>query len=165
MELFELDELIYGLGIDPTERDLDEIYAVFKRDFVDQMLVINGLKIKVILAPSKVSGYELYSETFVHLITRKGINGKRVFDRQRANRIHWIRCMLENRNEEDIIFFQFSEANGRIRDYFWYKEGNFLVIMEQIMPDYLIITSFHIDNNRNKAYFEKKEKWYRDNRT
>ena len=118
----------------------------------------------MILAPSKVPGFELYPETFVHLITRKGINGKRVFDRQRANKIHWIRCILENRNEEEIIFFQFPEAKGRIRDYFWYKEGNFLVIMEQIMPDYLIVTSFHIDDNRNKAYFEKKEKWYRDNR-
>jgi len=32
--------------------------------------------------------------------------------------------------------------------------------MEKIMPDYLIITSFHIDNRRNKEYFEKKLKWY-----
>jgi len=76
-----------------------------------------------------------------------------------------IKLILENRNEDEVTFFQFPEPDGILRDYFWYKEGNFLVILEQIMPDYLIVTSFHIDGSRNKAYFEKKERWYRDNRT
>jgi hypothetical protein len=165
MELFELDDLISGLGIDPIDNDLYKLYSVFKRDFEDQQLIINGLKVKVILTSSNVLGYESYPETFVHLITRKGNSGKRVFDRHRANKIHWIRCILENRNEDEITFFQYPEPDGILRDYFWYKDGDFLVIMEQITPDYLIVTSFHIDDNRNKAYFEKKEKWYRDNWT
>jgi hypothetical protein len=165
MELFELDDLISGLGIDPIDNDLDKLYSVFKRDFEDQQLIINGLKVKVILKSSIVSGYESYPETFVHLITRKGSSSKRVFDRHRANKIHWIRCILENRNEDEITYFQYPEPDGILRDYFWYKEGDFLVIMEQITPDYLIVTSFHIDDNQNKVYFEKKEKWYRDNRT
>ena len=162
MELFDLDDLIYGLGIDPTQEQLDLLYAEFERDFVDYNISIKGLKVKVILTDSDVKGYEDYPETFVHLITRKGSGKKRLFDRHRANKIHWIRCILEKRKEEEITFFQYPEDDGTIRDYYWYKDGKFLVIMEEVRPDYLVITSFHIDNKRNEKYFEKKEKWYRD---
>ena len=160
MDLIDLDDLINNLGIEPTDKQIDLLFAAFKKDFIDQSISINGLKVKVILKNSKVDGYERFPETFVHLITRKSQSNKRVFDRNRANKIHWVRCILENRNEEEIIYFEYPEDNGSIRDYYWYQEGDFLIIMEKITPDYLIITSFHIDNRRNKEYFEKKLKWY-----
>lgn len=83
-----------------------------------------------------------------------------LFDRHRANRLHWVRCILEHCTEEDICFFQSAEASGAVRDYFWFKDGDFIVIMEKITPDYLVITSFHIDDVRNRAYFEKKRLAY-----
>jgi hypothetical protein len=165
MELYELNDLINGLGIEPTDEQLDELYTAFERDFVNSLFTVKGLRVKVILNYSNVPGYETYPETFVHLITRKGSGNIRLFDRHRANKIHWVRCILENRNAEEVTFFQYREDNGVVKDYYWYKEGNFLVIMKEVTPDYLIITSFHIDNKRNREYFEKKEKWYRLNRT
>ena len=164
MELYELDDLIYGLGIDPTEAELNRLYGEFKRDFEGPPLMIDGLRVKVILKKSKVKGYETYPETFVHLITRKGQGQQRSFDRHRANKIHWVRCILENRNEEEITYFQYPEADGTMRDYYWYKDGNFLVIMERIAPEILIVTRFHIDNERNRKYFEQKEQWYKKNK-
>lgn len=164
MELYELDDLINGLGIDPTAAQLNELLDAYEYDFVHNDLYINGLKVKVVNKPSNVEGFEGYPETFVHLITRKGEKGKRLFDRHRANKIHWIRCILENRKDEEITFFQYPEDDGTLRDYFWYKEENFLVIMEKITPDYMVITSFYIDNKRNKEYFENKEKWYIENK-
>ena len=163
MDLFELDDLIPGLGVDATDAQKVLLFAEFERDFVNNPLVINGLRVKVILRQSNVEGYETYPETFVHLITRKGSGGKRLFDRHRANKIHWVRCMLENRKEEEIRFFQYPEDDGSLRDYYWYKDEGFLIIMEKVAPDYLVITSFHIDDKRNKDFFEKKEKWYREN--
>ena len=164
MEIFELDDLIAGLGIDPSDEELSKLYHEFERDFVQNNLIINGLGVKVILKHARLLGFEDLPETFVHLITRKGKSGIRVFDRHRANKIHWIRCILENRLQEEITFFQYPEADGRLRDYYWYKEGNFLVVMEQITPHYLIVTSFHIDDFRRRQYFEKKEQWYRNNK-
>ncbi len=161
MELYELDDLIQGLPIEPTLAQLNELLAAFKKDFLEKEFFIKGLRVKVIENSSKVDGFERYPETFVHLITRKGESGKRVFDRHRANKIHWVKCILEHWQEEEISFFQFPESNGRMRDYYWYKEGNFLVILEKITPDYIVVTSFYIDNKRNIIYFEKKEKWYR----
>lgn len=164
MELYELDDLINGLTLEPTLSQLNNLLEVFTRDFLEKDFYINGIKVKVINKNSNVKGFERYPETFVHLITRKGESGKRLFDRHRANKIHWIKCILENRKEDEITFFQYPEDNGKIRDYYWYKDGNFLVIMEKITPDYIVVTSFYIDNKRNVMYFEKKEKWYRNNK-
>nr|WP_295929504.1 hypothetical protein [uncultured Dyadobacter sp.] len=126
---------------------------------------INGLKVKVILKSSAIPGFEGYPETFVHLITRKASSQQRTFDRHRANKIHWIRCILENRDEEDVLCFQYPEHNGTLRDYYWFKAENFLVIMERITPDYLVITSFHIDGKRNEEYFGKRYQWYLGQKT
>ena len=163
MELYELCDLINGLGIEPTRQQLDKLLAEFERDFVQNIFTVRGLRVKVILTRSTVPGYEACPETFVHLVTRKGSGNQRLFDRHRANKIHWARCILENRKEEEITFFQYPEDDGTLRDYYWFKDGDFLVIMEKVAPDYLVITSFHIDNKRNREYFEKREKWYRDN--
>lgn len=164
MDLFGLDNLIPNLGLDPSTDQLNLLFDEFKRDFIDKTLTINGLNIKVILKNSKVEGFEDFPETFVHLITRKGQSKKRNFDRHRANKLHWVRCILENRTEEEITYFEFPEEDGTIRDYYWFKEGAFLVIMEKITPDYLVITSFHIDDQRNQLYFEKRLQWYLKNR-
>ena len=164
MNLFDLEDLLPGLGIDPTAEQMNKLYLSFEKDFVSNQLVVAGLRVKVIQHLSRVEGFESYPETFVHLITRKGVKGKRVFDRLRANKIHWIRRILENKSEEDVIYFQYPENDGTIRDYYWFKDGDFLVIMEKIAPDYLIITGFHADNRRNKEHFEKKLKWYERNK-
>lgn len=165
MDLFDLDDLIPNLGIDPSRKQLDELYAAFEKDFVLSQLTMFGLRVKIISALSDVEGFESYPETFVHLITRKSGGGKRVFDRHRANKIHWVRCILENRNEEDVSCFKYPEEDGTLRDYYWFKEGDFLVIMEKVAPDYLVITSFHIDDRRRREYFEGREKWYIQNKT
>jgi hypothetical protein len=164
MELYELGDLIHDLGLDPTQAHLDLLYAEFERDFVNNPFQLDGLNVKVVLKQSATPGYEGYPETFVHLITRKVQSNRRMFDRHRANKIHWIRCILENRGEEEIIFFQYPEDDGKLRDYYWYKDEGFLVIMQKIAPNCLVITSFHIDNQRNEEYYRKRYQWYLDNR-
>ena len=163
MSLHSLDELIIGLGIEPDVEDLELLLAEFQRDFVDNPFKVNDLNVKVVTKNSNVDGYEGYPETFVHLITRKSGSGYRVFDRNRANRLHWIRRILEFRDEEDILFFQHLEGNGSIRDYYWYESEDFLVIMEEVTPDYLIITSFYIDDDRNRRYYSGKYQAYLKN--
>ncbi len=165
MDLFDLDELIHNLGTEPTNEQLNLLFDEFSRDFVANTLIVEGLTVKVIHRNSTVEGFESFPETFVHLITRKSKGGKRVFDKHRANKIHWIKCILENRNEDEILYFEYLEGNGKIRDYYWFKEGGFLIIMEEITPDYLVITSFNVDDKRNEEYFEKRYNLYLKNRT
>ncbi len=156
MNFYNLDLLIPGLTIDFTWDDIDRMAKVFYQDFVDNPLKIRDLKVKVITAQANHLEFDGYPETFVHLITRKNNTNRRVFDPFRANKIHWIKPILLNHNQNEIKFFKYKEGSGRIRDYYWFKDGDFLVIMEKITPDYLIITSFNIDNRRNRKHYEKR---------
>lgn len=162
MELFELDDLILGLSTDPTYDQIDEIYEIYCRDFIDNPFVFKGLTVRIIMDASTIEGYESYPETFVHLITRKGKGRERVFDRHRANKVQWIKCILDNYQEEEITCFEYPESDGTRREYYWYKEEDFLVIMKRITPDYIIVSCFHIDNKRNREYFEDRETWYKN---
>jgi hypothetical protein len=155
MDLFDLDDLIPSLGIDPTDDHLEELYEVFERDFINETYFINGVQVRIDMRASREDGFEDYPHTFVKLITR-GSKGKRVFDRKRANKIHWIKVILDNRHTEDVLFFQFKEANGDIRDYYWFKEGDFLVILIKVTPNFIIVSGFHIDDERNRKFYESR---------
>lgn len=155
MDLFDLDDLINGLGIDPSTEHLEELFQAFKADFIDADFILDGFKVRIDLRLSKEDGFEEYPHTFVKIITR-GDKGNRNFDRKRANKIHWIKPILENRNTEDVTCFKFIEGDGATRDYFWFREGCFLVIMEKIAPDYVIVSCFHIDDDKNQKYYERK---------
>lgn len=160
MNLHLLNDLIGDLGVEPSEEHINQLYHEFRRDFIENPFILNGLRVKVILTNSNIADYEHYPETFVHLITRKSSSKHRVFDRHRANKIHWIRCILEHADEDDILCFKFREGDGKIRDYFWYEAEDFLVIMEEVTPDILIITSFYIDDDKNRNYYRKRYEDY-----
>lgn len=154
-DLFNLDDLIPFLGIDPSDEHLIEIYEEFRNTFIDNDFYLNGAKIQIDTRPSIEEGFEEFPHTFVKMITR-GKKRKRCFDRKRANKIHWIKTILENKDSEFICDFQFKESNGRIRDYFWFKDGDFIVIMELIIPNYLMISCFHVDDGNNQNYYQRK---------
>jgi hypothetical protein len=100
-------------------------------------------------------GFEEYPHTFVKIITR-GKKGHRIFDKKRANKIHWIKEVLEQKESDDVLVFDFLEASKRVRRYFWFKEGDFLVIMEIITPNFVIVSCFHIDDDRNRKFYQER---------
>lgn len=164
IELQDLDLRMHDLGAEPNDVQMNLLWLTFKEHFIDFPFEVDGVPIKVHVKGSHVPDYEGYAETFVHLITRKSQSGKRVFDRERANRLHWVRPILENRHDPEVVYFRFPEPDQRMRDYFWYREGDFLVILEQISAAKYVITSFHIDNRENRHYFEKRLSWWRNQR-
>ena len=122
-------------GVAETEQEkMDELYAIFHRDFFENTVIIDGIPLKVkpyLYKNSKKDNlpvdFERYYEKFVHVITRtiKGgrykTSGKiREFREERANRVHWIRPILENKEDKRITYFQYIEDDGTLRDYYWY---------------------------------------------
>jgi hypothetical protein len=156
MDLLKLKPLIPKLSIDYKQEDLKQLANHFQYDFIDNPFSISGLKIKVITKPVRHGEFRGYPETFVHLITRKNLEKKRVFDPFRANKIHWIKPILLNHRENEIKKFQYKEGSGKMRDYYWFDKGDFIVIMQKIMPDYLVVTSFNIDNKRTRKHYESR---------
>jgi hypothetical protein len=153
--------------INENEEDkLDELHAVFQSDFIDNTFSIDGKKLVVkrhVYIPKKdglPAHFTRYFEKFVHIITRedKTKQGKkRSFLADRAKRIHWIKPILEHRNDKRISYFQFTESNDAIRDYYWYKQKSYMVVLEEVLPDYYLITGFCVDE-KNEKYFLRKER-------
>ena len=81
MDLFDLDDHIPNLGIDPSPEHLEELYQLFKSDFIDNVFYLDGNKVIIDIRNSKEDGFENYPHTFVKIITR-GNKGKRAFDKK-----------------------------------------------------------------------------------
>lgn len=155
-----------------TEGDSSKItmlHAIFHRDFFENPVSIDGIPLKVkpyLYKNSKKDNlpldFENYCEKFVHVITRtiksstrKMASNIREFREERANRIHWIKPILENKGDKRITYFQYIENDGSIRDYYWYRGKQYLVIIEHIRPDYALITGFCVDAD-NQPYYQNK---------
>lgn len=154
-----------------TINDLEKIRAlhnVFHHDFFENIVTIDGNSLKVKpykYSKSAIDGlpieYEQFYEKFVHIITRdakpvwRGQPAHRDFDEKRANRIHWIRPILEHCNDPRVTRFEYIEADGTVREYFWCRPVSYVVVVEYILPDYALITGFCVDAE-NQAYFQNK---------
>lgn len=157
-------------GVKETDQTkIDELYAIFYRDFFENTIIINGIPLKVkpyLYKNSKRDNlpfdFERYCEKFVHVITRTIKGGKwktahkiREFREERTNRVHWIRPILENKDDKRITYFQYIESDGTVRDYYWYRGKQYIVIVEYIRPDYVLITRFCVDCD-NQPYYQNK---------
>lgn len=156
------------ISIDDIEK-IDALHRIFQNDFFDNTVIVDGKELKI--KPYKYSNnkkdslpdeFSRYYEKFVHLITRtvKATNWKtasniREFRSERANRIHWIRPILDNCGDKRITRFRYVEDNVTEREYFWLRSKQYIVILEEIEPDYTLITGFCVDSD-NQPYYQKK---------
>lgn len=148
------------------EQKLDELHAIFQDHFLDNPFYLDGKLVVVKRHPYRPGKDGLpdhfahYFEKFVHVVTRtsddKRGKKEREFRPERANRIHWIKPVLEHHNDPRISKFRFFEDDGAVRDYFWFKAKNFMVVLEEVTPDYYLITGFCVDRQNCKYYLRKE---------
>ena len=166
--LDELDDLFGNLDIyGPTDEQLYIMYGIYLNDFVKNSLIINGCRVIVNsgIVRNKNNGLFIGKHfTFNHLVTIESkISNKRIFDKYRANKIHWIRPILEQLNDSRILYFEKIDDNNVNKRYFWYKERNFVVVLKEIKTDTMLVTAFCTDDYSKRGF----EVDYRDykNRT
>jgi len=165
MALDEL-ELLFDeedLDIDaPTSEQLYKMYGCFLNDFHKNLLVHKGRTVTFNMTPSKHPLFKKKFQGFVHVVTRKNhYSGRRDYDRQRANRIHWIKPILENWKSPFVSYFERVNDDGLLQYYYWVQELDFLVILREVNPDLLLVTSFCVDND-NIGQFRKYLNEYRN---
>lgn len=160
IDLSELDVLIEDLSFDYTDKEINQIYEVFKRDFIDNPVVIDGKTIKIILSKSKIPEFKAYPETFVHIVSRKSLySGKRNFESERANRIHWIKEILLQKNDSRIKYFEWLDENRIMKEHYWFEEGKFMVVLKKVSKDLMIITAFCVDETEKRKYKYRYEQY------
>lgn len=158
IDLDDLEELFDDLGFgEPTTEQIFKMYGIFLNDFVRNTLYVKGREVRYKTNPSIHPLFRGKHGAFEHVVTRQSkIRGKREFDQQRANRIHWIRPILENLDDDRIWYFEKENEDNENQEYYWYESKNFLVILKPIEPDVFLVTSFYVDTEKKKQL----KRWY-----
>jgi hypothetical protein len=144
----------------------DALYEVFQRDFIEQRTYLNEI---VYINPHHQGVRDGKEETFWHIVTRKDNKTKvRKFDDARAQRIEWIKRIIDNHVHAEVKCFYYFERDRKIRFYLWAHNHDFLVILQKLgATESYIVTSFFIDNERKRNKTQKKFEDYigrKDNR-
>lgn len=145
--LEELVDLFENISIDgPTNQQLTELYEVFLNDIVRNPIIIKGVRLVSNRNKSNHPVCRGKSLGFEHIITRESSHSKkRNFDNERANKIHWIKPIIENVHDPRIKYFEQVNDKGFNQLYYWFEEKQFVVIVREINPQLMLITSFSVD--------------------
>ena len=162
--LDDLEDLFEDLSIDgPNKDQMFIMYGHYLKDIVKNPLVIKGITLTFNKNASRHPICKGKHQCFEHIITRESkLSGKRNFDPERANKIHWIKPILENVNDPRIRYFEAINDDNENQQFYWYEEMNFVVILRELNPNLLLITSFSVDKQERygfkKKYAEYKNK-------
>ncbi|ERM83026.1 hypothetical protein P872_06010 [Rhodonellum psychrophilum GCM71 = DSM 17998] len=160
LELDELEDLFDDLDIDgPTPDQLYKIYGIFLRDFDQKPLIIKGKQLTFNRNRSNHPLCKGKFQCFEHIITRESkIAGRRNFDRERSNKLHWIRPILSNVTDSRIKCFEKINDKRENQHFYWYEEKSFIVILREINSNLMLITSFSVDKYEKNKF----RKWYEE---
>ena len=143
------------------EELITQLHDIFINDFITHPFQVGGATVLIKNEFSRHKGlpdfFSYYRHDFVHCITRKSdYTNRRVFEPERANRIHWIKPILLNHDEHCIKCYKFTESDGKIRDYFWYEDKKYIVILERVSADYWLISGHCVDDEqKHRRRFQK----------
>lgn len=130
-------------------------YAVFKQNFLDSSPRFHSRLVTVNLSKKDGSPME---EGFWHLITREDKKVKdRLPDFPRAERITWVRPIIENYSAAGMDCWRYLEGNGQVRHYLYARAADYLVIVEEKPRSFYLVTGFYVDSEWKRNDLEKKK--------
>jgi hypothetical protein len=103
------------------------------------------------------------SQAFLHLTTMKhsAIN-KRILDKPRAKRIHWIKNLIDDYPHPKIEFYR-KYYGTNIRLHFIVPEYAYFLVIEESKnspKSFFVISAYHLDNDRQISYQMKNVRDY-----
>jgi hypothetical protein len=159
-ELDIVEDLFDYLDIDGPDRDqMYGLYGVFKKDMIDEPISINGIQVAYDKRRSRHPLFRGKPAGFEHICTRKSDHSqKRYFDPERANKIHWIKLVVEFKEDSRVRYFEHIHDNGKNQQYYWLYEKDYVVIIREITNDLQLVTAFKVDSievNRFKNWYNE----------
>lgn len=154
--MINLDDLVDFFDdldeVNPTDEQKETMYKIYRDDFFHDYVEVDGKEITLKHQKSWVKGFEGYPETFVHLVTRETVKGKpRVFEKQRANRIHWVKQILLQIESPKIKYFEKIDL-GYLKKHYWFEEKDFVVILKPVSEKLMIVTAFYVGKLKKKDF-------------
>jgi hypothetical protein len=142
------------ISVNPwRDSTFDTLYSIFTRDFKETQPIYEGKA--VLFFPEMENGKELIFWHLTH--SEDKITRERLPDLRRAERLPWVRKVIDNADKPEVLAWDYTESDRSIHTYIWLKEHDFLVIMKKY-PDasHRIITAYYIDYLHTRTKLEKK---------
>jgi hypothetical protein len=146
------------LNLNGTWSEKEEnLYNIFRKDFKGKNLIHDG--IKVVFDARKIEGDK--EEGFWHVITKTDFQTKeRLLDFRRAERLHWIKIILEDSENELSIkrWNCLDKRRKKIRRYLWLEKEDFVVVLEKSKNKklYILVTAYYIEGDSTRRSLNKK---------
>jgi hypothetical protein len=157
-----LPSIINTSGIDATKL-FDHLYRFFHQDFVCNRTYLNQT---IYIDPQSKQLEDGKEKTFWHLTTKKDQSTKiRLYDPRRAERLSWVKVIIENHSAPLVSYFYHQENNAKknIRLYLWAENHDFVVILQKLgRSSSILVTSFYIDHPHKKSDYKKRLHAYRN---
>jgi hypothetical protein len=133
--------------------DIETLYKQFSVDFKASCPRYGGRA--VIHDRRQKDGKEI---AFWHLVTRgdhRDYAGTPDYDR--AERLPWVRALIEHPDEPGVRRFKYREGSGVVRTYIWYEAGGFAVVLEPLSRGAMrLITAFYIQSDMRRQEMRNK---------
>ncbi len=157
LEVSELFEVLY-----------DDYFCV---DFIDSKTYLNST---IYINPQTYKKEDGKEKSFWHLTSREQSyqvkEGKKTVPRKerlpdfaRAERLEWVKLIIENHTDPQIKLFYRKETTDKkpIRLYLWLYQKDFVVILQKLgANDSFLVTSFYITyDDKRDEYQERFEKY------
>jgi hypothetical protein len=129
---------------------VEEIYRIFKKDFINHRVFFRGKIINIRKTPLS-RGKEI---TFWHLISAGNIEEERTPDLRRCERIKWPRFIIENETRREIKVWE-KKHKRDLRICLLIEEEKYIIILNKRVNksnDYeyiLLLTAYHIEKKHH----------------
>lgn len=144
------------------DQKTESLQGVFKRDIEDnEGLNFRSKTIRPIKGeePAMALLFKHLTTREVEILGEKGVYPKRVFEMDRAVRLHWLKFHLEETKKSNVEIFSVEERDQKkrkdiIRTYIYDVEQRYIIVLDpqRSQRDYYLLTAYFI----NKDYGEKK---------
>lgn len=153
-----------------TESTYEQLYEIFCAEIRDHNLKCGSTS--VCICQTKTDDKE---DIFWHLTTRKEkaqkiprrkqkvhknkkieLQQSRSADLRRCERLPWVKPVIENHLDKQVLSWFFLEGDGAIKKYLWLKGHNHVVIMKKIKYKFRLITAFYVDREYTRRQLNKK---------
>ena len=139
-------------------RYVGAVYAVFRRDFVENPPRFRGNPVRV--GKQLIDGRE---RTFWHLTSEGEIESRRTPDLRRCERIAWLRPLIEHENDPSVLRWPNRRGRGQ-RHVLWLKEKDFVVILEKRAGSWWLWTAYRTDRPHTRQKLQEEyEGWRKAN--
>lgn len=127
----------------------DAAYQIFCNDFIEKESLYFKKKTVKLNFEKEFREKKCREKSFYHLVkkTEDRRSRRNRNDSLRAVRIGWVRPLIENYNDKNVLYWDYweSEYSGIVRIYIWLKKYRFVVILQDEPTEYLLITAYFVD--------------------